>query len=339
MRFISISVRPPAVAGTVLSGRRRRARGRDVGGLLAQAEPAARGKPVPKAIIAPHAGYIYSGAVAAAVYARLAPAARHASSASSCWARCIACRCADWRCPRRSLLATPLGNVWSIAKAHAALSLLPQVGVSAAAHAQEHSLEVQLPFLQTVLANFTVVPLAVGDASAEEVAQVHRPLWGGRGNADRREFRPFALSVVTATRRRSTATPRRRSSICAATFSTSRPAAARRSTASRSRRGATASRPNWSICAIPATPPATATASSATAHSSFTRIEMSTDIGALAMAQMTRDAARLHSAADAGSVLLPLARGAIAARTEAAARSAAADAPWLRRPPARRSSR
>ena len=64
-------------------------------------------------------------------------------------------------------------------RSRAALSLLPQVSINAAAHAQEHSLEVHLPFLQTVLAGFTVVPLAVGDASAEEVAQVIDTLWGG----------------------------------------------------------------------------------------------------------------------------------------------------------------
>jgi AmmeMemoRadiSam system protein B len=65
------------------------------------------------------------------------------------------------------------------AQAHAALSLLPQVHVSQAAHAEEHSLEVHLPFLQAVLDRFTVVPLAVGDASAVEVAQVIDTLWGG----------------------------------------------------------------------------------------------------------------------------------------------------------------
>jgi len=61
----------------------------------------------------------------------------------------------------------------------AALRTLPQITISAAAHAQEHSLEVQLPFLQTMLDNFTVVPLAVGDATAGEIAQVLDVLWGG----------------------------------------------------------------------------------------------------------------------------------------------------------------
>ena len=56
---------------------------------------------------------------------------------------------------------------------------MSQVGVNEAAHAPEHSLEVQLPFLQTVLDDFQIVPLAVGDASAEEVASVIERLWGG----------------------------------------------------------------------------------------------------------------------------------------------------------------
>jgi AmmeMemoRadiSam system protein B len=59
------------------------------------------------------------------------------------------------------------------------LRKMPQVAVSEAAHAWEHSLEVHLPFLQTVLDKFTLVPLAVGRTSAEEVAQVLDALWGG----------------------------------------------------------------------------------------------------------------------------------------------------------------
>jgi AmmeMemoRadiSam system protein B len=81
--------------------------------------------------------------------------------------------------PAASLMSTPLGNVMVDAQALAALSLLPQVARNEAAHAQEHSLEVHLPFLQSVLARFSVVPLVVGDASAEEVAQVLDALWGG----------------------------------------------------------------------------------------------------------------------------------------------------------------
>jgi AmmeMemoRadiSam system protein B len=81
--------------------------------------------------------------------------------------------------PGATALATPLGNIPVDAEAVAALSSLPQVTVSTSAHAREHSLEVHLPFLQTVLEKFSVVPLAVGDATVAEIAQVLDVLWGG----------------------------------------------------------------------------------------------------------------------------------------------------------------
>src|SRR4029077_13934636 len=56
---------------------------------------------------------------------------------------------------------------------------LPQVVESAATHAEEHALEVQLPFLQRVLGDFSLVPLVVGDAGPEKVAEVLDRLWGG----------------------------------------------------------------------------------------------------------------------------------------------------------------
>ena len=131
------TVRPPAVAGTfypadapVLA--------RDIDALLAGVESAARGKPVPKAIIAPHAGYIYSGPVTRVVL--LGPVHR------------VPVR--GLALPGAALLATPLGNVAIDADALATLSKLPQITVSPRAHALEHSLEVHLPFLQTVLEKF-----------------------------------------------------------------------------------------------------------------------------------------------------------------------------------------
>lgn len=172
-----ISVRPPAVAGLFYPAAAAELR-REVEAMLAAAEPAARAKPVPKAIIAPHAGYIYSGPVAAAAYARLAPA-RDLIKRVVLLGPVHRVAIRGLALPAASMLATPLGNLMVDAKAHAALSLLPQVCVNGAAHAEEHSLEVHLPFLQSVLAGFTVVPLAVGDASAEEVAQVIDTLWGG----------------------------------------------------------------------------------------------------------------------------------------------------------------
>ena len=81
--------------------------------------------------------------------------------------------------PGVDAFATPLGRVALDADAVRVLAELPQVVTSPAAHALEHSLEVQLPFLQKVLGSFSLVPLAVGDASVAEVAGVIERLWGG----------------------------------------------------------------------------------------------------------------------------------------------------------------
>ena len=172
-----ISVRPPAVAGTFYPAAAAEL-ARDVTSLLTQAAGAASGKPVPKAIIAPHAGYIYSGAIAAAVYARLAPA-RDTIKRVVLLGPVHRVPVRGLALPEANALATPLGEIPVDAAAVAALKRLAQVTVSAAAHALEHSLEVQLPFLQSVLAEFSLVPLAVGDASADEVAQVLDAVWGG----------------------------------------------------------------------------------------------------------------------------------------------------------------
>lgn len=172
-----ISIRPPAVAGLFYPAAPAELR-RAVAALLAAAAPAARAKPVPKALIAPHAGYVYSGAVAAAAYARLAPA-RDIIKRVVLLGPVHRVPIRGLACPAASLMSTPLGNLMVDAAALAALSLLPQVARNDDAHAQEHSLEVQLPFLQTVLTGFSVVPLAVGDATADEVAQVLEALWGG----------------------------------------------------------------------------------------------------------------------------------------------------------------
>lgn len=171
------TVRQPAVAGMFYPAAASEL-ARDVGALLAGAASAARGEPVPKAIIAPHAGYIYSGAVAATAYARLAPA-RGKITRVVLLGPVHRVPVRGLALPGATVLATPLGNIPVDADAVAALSKLPQVAVSPAAHALEHSLEVHLPFLQTVLEKFSVVPLAVGDATADEIAQVLDRLWGG----------------------------------------------------------------------------------------------------------------------------------------------------------------
>ena len=119
------------------------------------------------------------GPVAASAYARLAPGRETI--------RRVVLLGPVHRVPVRGLalpaataFATPLGSVPVDREAAELARALPQVVESTAAHAHEHSLEVQLPFLQSVLGEFAIVPFAVGEASPEEVAEVIELLWGGR---------------------------------------------------------------------------------------------------------------------------------------------------------------
>ncbi len=134
--------------------------------------------PVPKALIAPHAGFVYSGPVAASAYARIAPA-RDTITRVILLGPAHRVAVASLALPSVDSLATPLGNIPVDKKAVAMIADLPQVEVMDAAHESEHSLEVHLPFLQTVLAEFTLVPLAVGQASPSDVGEVLERLWGG----------------------------------------------------------------------------------------------------------------------------------------------------------------
>jgi hypothetical protein len=168
------SVRVPAVAGAFYPGAAATLRAQ-VAALLAAATPP--GQQRPKALIAPHAGYVYSGPVAANAYALLAGFRSDYSRvvllgpAHRAYVRGLALPAAD-------AFATPLGEIALDREAIAAIRHLPQVCISDDAHAHEHSLEVHLPFLQQALAAFTLVPLAVGEASAGEVAEVLGLLWG-----------------------------------------------------------------------------------------------------------------------------------------------------------------
>lgn len=132
----------------------------------------------PKALIVPHAGYIYSGNAAAAAYARLKPYRNKI--------RRVILLGPAHRVPVRGLALpdtdafyTPLGRINLDPDAIACIKDMPQVVTLTTAHATEHSLEVQLPFLQAVLDDFTLVPLAVGDATQQEVTEVLERLWGG----------------------------------------------------------------------------------------------------------------------------------------------------------------
>jgi len=132
----------------------------------------------PTAIVVPHAGYVYSGSMAARAYVTLEHHAREIrrvvllGPSHRVGFRGIAFCSAD-------SYKTPLGLIPVEQSAFVAISNLPNVGMLDRAHAQEHSLEVQLPFLQSVLRDFTLVPLVVGDVKPEDVTRVLEKLWGG----------------------------------------------------------------------------------------------------------------------------------------------------------------
>ena len=131
----------------------------------------------PKALIVPHAGYIYSGPLAASAYAQLLPLRDQIKRvvllgpAHQVGFTGLAVSSAQY-------FATPLGVIPVDQTGIDAILMLPQVHVRDDAHRDEHSLEVQLPFLQTVLGDFKLIPLVVGEASAEVVAEVLERLWG-----------------------------------------------------------------------------------------------------------------------------------------------------------------
>jgi MEMO1 family protein len=171
------AVRPAAVAGSFYPAEASRLASQ-IAAYLAEAPRDATGARAPKAIIAPHAGYIYSGPIAASIYAQLAPLRGRvervvlAGPAHRVYVHGVAV-------PAASAFASPLGTVRLDTDAIARLRALPFVEVSDHAHAMEHSLEVHVPFLQSVLGDFALVPLVVGDASPDRMAQVFDALWGG----------------------------------------------------------------------------------------------------------------------------------------------------------------
>lgn len=171
----SSKTRPPAVAGQFYPGNPAELR-RMIEGFLREVKHV--DAPTPKAVIAPHAGYIYSGPIAASAYARFAPARDSIKR--------VVLLGPSHRVPLDGLAttsaetwATPLGAIPVDTAAIQQIRSLRQVSVLEHAHAAEHSVEVHLPFLQVVLADFKIVPLVVGNASDEEVAEVIEALWGG----------------------------------------------------------------------------------------------------------------------------------------------------------------
>lgn len=134
---------------------------------------------IPKAIIAPHAGYVYSGPVAASAYKTLLPYADQIKKvvllgpSHRVYLYGLAVSTAR-------AYATPLGEVLLNSEITKDLtSEYDFVRYMDEAHAMEHSLEVQIPFLQETLENFTLIPLVVGEASSDQITEVIQKLWGG----------------------------------------------------------------------------------------------------------------------------------------------------------------
>ena len=175
-RATSGLVRPAAVAGMFYPAERSVLTAQLAALLYAAADEGTQ--PAPKAIIVPHAGYVYSGETAARAYARLAK--RRGTirrvvligPAHRVHVRGLAL-------PEAEVFATPLGDVPVDLDAVRQLSALRQVVAARPVHAAEHGLEVHLPFLIQVLGEFKLVPLVVGEATPAMVAEVLDLLWGG----------------------------------------------------------------------------------------------------------------------------------------------------------------
>lgn len=131
-----------------------------------------------KAMIVPHAGYVYSGPVAAAAYASIA-VRRDIIRRVVLIGPSHRVYLKGLALPEADAFATPLGKVAIDREAKAMLLAGGDVVAADAPHANEHCLEVQLPFLQTILDDFTLVPLVVGTATPLHVASVLASAWGG----------------------------------------------------------------------------------------------------------------------------------------------------------------
>ena len=168
-------IRTPAVAGLFYP-----ADAEDVGTQVRRfiSESSADHTPPPKALIAPHAGYIYSGPIAGSAYAQLEQVADRISRvvilapAHRIAFKGLALSSADF-------FRTPLGDLEVDRAAIQSISDLPQVHLFDQAFDNEHSIEVHLPFLQETLPSFRILPILVSEASPEEIDEVLEHLWGG----------------------------------------------------------------------------------------------------------------------------------------------------------------
>ena len=167
-------VRDPAVAGQFYPD--------DAGELMAAVttlldEAEERDVTAPKALIVPHAGYIYSGPVAATAYAQLRPH-RDQYQRVVLLGPCHRVPVDGMALSGADAFRTPLGDVPVDREAVAGIERLG-VSVFDATHQYEHSLEVHLPFLQQVLGEFRIVPIVVGEVQPGQIAAVIERLWGG----------------------------------------------------------------------------------------------------------------------------------------------------------------
>ena len=166
--------REPAVAGMFYPSDPDTLR-KQVQGFIDQARPSGLARP-PKAIIAPHAGYIYSGPIAGSAYQRVRDVGRSIQ-------RVLLLGPSHYvgftglALSHHAAFHTPLGDMPVDATAIRHIQSLPQVHCLEAAHEREHCLEVHLPFLQVVLEHCSIIPLVVGSATPEAVAEVLDLVW------------------------------------------------------------------------------------------------------------------------------------------------------------------
>ncbi len=172
-----MTVRRPAVAGMFYPADAPTLR-REIDSSFADGAVAPADAAVPKAVIVPHAGYVYSGPVAASAFARIASAGATIERVVLL-GPCHRVHVRGLAVPSVDSFQTPFGLIPIDVELRRSIESLPGVVVDDEAHRLEHSLEVELPFLQTVLDDFTLLPLAVGDASTEQVVDVLDTVWGG----------------------------------------------------------------------------------------------------------------------------------------------------------------
>lgn len=191
-----MTTRPTAVAGTFYPGARD-ALEKTVREMLAAAEPDSDAG-APKALIVPHAGYVYSGEVAAHGYRLLEKVAARITRvillgpAHRVYVRGMAL-------PSVDAFVTPSGEIPLDRSAIEAALTLPATTLSDEAHALEHCLEVHLPFLEQILDEFTLVPVLVGDCPPRDVARVLEALWGGEEtlivvSSDLSHYHPYEVA-------------------------------------------------------------------------------------------------------------------------------------------------